>query len=79
MANFIIFQDDGGVGVQLGDEKQYITDDIYQAMEQDVANLKAQIRALDENNRSLREQVEASKEMRIKYEIIQSLVEDREY
>jgi len=79
MANFIIFQDDGGVGVQLGDEKQYITDDIYQAMEQDVANLKAQIRALDENNRSLREQVEASKEMRIKYEIIQSLVEGREY
>jgi len=79
MANFIIFKDDGGVGVQLGDEKQYITDDIYQAMEQDVANLKAQIRALDKNNRSLREQVEASKEMRIKYEIIQSLVEDREY
>jgi len=79
MANFIIFQDDGGVGVQLGDEKQYITDDLYQAMEQDVANLKAQIRALDENNRSLREQVEASKEMRIKYEIIQSLVEGREY
>ena len=79
MANFIIFQDDGGVGVQLGDEKQYITDDLYQAMEQDVANLKAQIRALDENNRSLREQVEASKEMRIKYEIIQSLVEGSEY
>jgi hypothetical protein len=79
MANFIIFKDEGGVGVQLGDEKQYITDDIAQTIGQDIATLKAEIRALDSDNRNLRDKIESSKEMRIKYDIIQSLVAESGY
>lgn len=79
MANFIIFQDEGGVGVQLGDERQYITEDIAKAIGQDMATLNAKIRALDDDNQNLRSMIESSKEMRIKYDIIQNLVSDRGY
>jgi len=75
--NIIIFSDDNGVGVQVGEEKQYITDDLKQAI---IGDSLDEVRALRATNQTLRDrlasiksQVECLKEMEIRYNIINSI------
>ena len=72
--NPIIFQDEGGIGVQVGEEKAYIGDDIIQIMNADYNALLSRVRSIDADNVALRERITKSKEMEIKYNIIVDLV-----
>ena len=72
--NPIIFQDEGGIGVQVGEEKAYIGDDIIQIMNADYNALLSRVRSIDADNVALRERITKSKEMEMKYNIIVDLV-----
>lgn len=74
--NPIIFSDQGGIGVQVGDERVYIGDDLMQALNADYTGLQARNRALDSDNIQLREKLSDTKEMQLKYGMIQSLVSE---
>ncbi len=78
--NIIIFSDDNGVGVQVGEEKQYITDDLKQAI---IGDSLDEVRALRATNQTLRDrlasigsQVEDLREIEIRYNIINSICAD---
>ena len=78
--NIIIFSDDNGVGVQVGEEKQYITDDLKQAIVRDSLD---EVRALRATNQTLRDRLANTKseiadlrEMEIRYNIINSICAD---
>ena len=74
--NPIIFKDAGGLGVQLGDQRVYVTEDLMDGMHGDYvryvnynAELKEEISELKKNIRKL-------SEVAIRYEIICDLVRD---
>jgi len=53
MINFIVFKDDDGVGVKAGDQKQYITGEILEAMESDYEELASKVKCLESENAKL--------------------------
>jgi len=78
--NIIIFSDDNGVGVQVGEEKQYITDDLKQAI---IGDSLDEVRALQATNQTLTNRLASIKmeiadlrEIEIRYNIINSICAD---
>ncbi len=78
--NIIIFSDDNGVGVQVGEEKQYITDDLKQAIIGDsldeVRALRATRQTLIDRLASIKSEIADLREIEIRYNIINSICAD---
>ncbi len=76
----IIFSDDNGVGVQVGEEKQYITDDLKQAIIGDsldeVRALRATRQTLIDRLASIKSEIADLREIEIRYNIINSICAD---